>query len=186
MWTSERLIVRPWRPQDAAAWLELSRNEGFNRFIVRPYRMENLSEALAFVDKWRRFHDRTGLGLFPVFLKSTSEMIGVTAVKTLKVDDEPKEAPELMYRFSDRHWGKGYAAEASGLLLDLAFGSKRVERVIAVADEANLPSLRVLGKLGFRYLRPTSFLGHPLLLHERLSSCAPAWTFIDNPDTVAP
>jgi len=169
MWETDRLLIRPWRPEDAAAWFSLSQNEGFNRFIVRPYRMTDGDAARAFIEKWTEFHERTGLGLFPVFLKSSREMIGVNAVKSLKVDDETSEAPELMYRFSDAHWGRGYAAEASELLLNLAFG-KGVPRVIAVADEANAPSLRVLSKLGFVRLRRTSFQGHPLLLHERLSS----------------
>lgn len=51
------------------------------------------------------------------------------------------------YLRSDR-WGRGYATEATGLLLDFSFSALQRATVWATADPDNLASLRVLQKSG--------------------------------------
>ena len=49
-------------------------------------------------------------------------------------------------------WGRGIATEAAWACLRYAFEEVDMERVIAGADAPNTASLRVIEKLGMRYL----------------------------------
>jgi RimJ/RimL family protein N-acetyltransferase len=58
---------------------------------------------------------------------------------------------ELGYAFGRDWWGRGYATEAAGAILGVAFEQLGAPRVVAVAKRENTGSLHVLDKLGFRF-----------------------------------
>jgi RimJ/RimL family protein N-acetyltransferase len=53
------------------------------------------------------------------------------------------------YWLHPEHWGKGIAAQALKLVCDFLFNDLKVERVQAVVEPGNPPSIRVLEKCGF-------------------------------------
>jgi RimJ/RimL family protein N-acetyltransferase len=55
----------------------------------------------------------------------------------------------LGYCLTDAAWGRGYATEAAGALLEWAFDAMDLNRVQAETDTRNAASARVLEKLGF-------------------------------------
>ena len=63
---------------------------------------------------------------------------------------ERDKTAEIGFVFDPRHQGKGFATEASRALLDWAFGSAGMHRVIGQLDARNAASARVLEKLGMR------------------------------------
>jgi ribosomal-protein-alanine N-acetyltransferase len=58
---------------------------------------------------------------------------------------------ELGYALRKDHWGRGYASEASRLMLDFAFSTAGLRRVQAATGPDNGPSRVLLERLGFRY-----------------------------------
>lgn len=60
------------------------------------------------------------------------------------------ETVEVGYMFAPTSGGRGYATEAVGALLELAFGQLRARRVIARVDLRNAPSRALLERLGLR------------------------------------
>jgi len=60
------------------------------------------------------------------------------------------DAWELGYVFNKDYHGMGYAAEAARALLDDIFTNQNVRRVIAMCNPLNVPSWRLLERLGFR------------------------------------
>jgi [ribosomal protein S5]-alanine N-acetyltransferase len=60
--------------------------------------------------------------------------------------------------------GKGYGSEAVGLLVDHLFATQTVERIGATVDVENVPSYRLLERLGFRR---EGTLRSSLFHHER-------------------
>lgn len=52
------------------------------------------------------------------------------------------------YTFKKEAWGKGYATEFAIAMLNLAFGDMKLHRVYATTSPLNLPSQRVLEKIG--------------------------------------
>jgi len=57
---------------------------------------------------------------------------------------------ELGWIFDPLHQGRGYATEAAAAMLDLAFGEADLHRVYARCDARNVPSWRLMQRLGMR------------------------------------
>jgi [ribosomal protein S5]-alanine N-acetyltransferase len=58
---------------------------------------------------------------------------------------------ELGYALGRAHWGQGLMSEALTALLDFAFDGLMLHRLEADTDPRNLPSLRLLERLGFQH-----------------------------------
>lgn len=56
---------------------------------------------------------------------------------------------DLGYWIGRPHWGKGLCFEAASAVVDFARGERLASQLAAVTLSANLPSVRVLKKLGF-------------------------------------
>ena len=78
---------------------------------------------------------------------------------------------EIGWRLAREHWGHGYATEAATAALAFAFGDRALEEIVAFTVPANIPSRRVMGRLGMRRLpaddfeHPAIAAGHPLRSH---------------------
>lgn len=62
------------------------------------------------------------------------------------------EFPELGFMLVRSAWGKGLATEISAALVEHAFRELKVSGLMARVDADNPASLRVLEKLGFRFI----------------------------------
>ena len=62
-----------------------------------------------------------------------------------------ENSAELGYWIAEEFWGKGFAFEASEVIVDRAFNELGVERIFASFKYGNIQSMRVLEKLGFKY-----------------------------------
>ena len=94
-------------------------------------------------------------GLCRVRLKAGEAPIGVCGlVKRAQFVD-----PDLGFAFLCEHWSQGYAFEASRAVLDAAAREPGMTRIIAMADADNAASVRLLGKLGFRFTRMVTMAG---------------------------
>jgi len=63
--------------------------------------------------------------------------------------DPTHRSASLGYVLGEAAWGRGYATEGAGALLQWGFGTLDLNRVQAEADTRNPASARVLEKLGF-------------------------------------
>ena len=60
--------------------------------------------------------------------------------------------PEFGYWIAREHWGQGYATEAARPVLDHAFETLNLPRVVANIFAGNDASIKVAEKLGMRFL----------------------------------
>jgi [ribosomal protein S5]-alanine N-acetyltransferase len=68
---------------------------------------------------------------------------------------------EVGWAMHPEEWGKGYAVEAAGEVMDWAFKEMNVHRIVAFCHTGNLASVRVMEKLGMHQdglLRETRWL----------------------------
>jgi RimJ/RimL family protein N-acetyltransferase len=63
--------------------------------------------------------------------------------------DEQRATAEVGYTLAREHWGKGYASEALGALIDHLLAEHPVHRLSASLDPQNVRSMRVLEATGF-------------------------------------
>lgn len=102
-----------------------------------------------------------------VVLRASGELIGAAGLvpaygpfdQLRPVDEQPTRSrsmafhrPEvgLFYHLHPDHRGQGYATEAARALVDFAFGSMHVARIVATTEGDNLASQAVMRHLGMR------------------------------------
>lgn len=90
-----------------------------------------------------------GYGLLRVGLRADGAPIGICGV--LKRDALPE--PDLGFSLLPAYWSQGYASEAAGAVMHDARHRLGLGRILAITSPDNEPSIRLLGKLGFRFER---------------------------------
>ena len=79
--------------------------------------------------------------------RSSGVLVGDLALKV--EEDEPRVA-EVGFTLASEQQGKGYATEALEALLDFAFQTYGLHRIVAVTDALNAPAAALLERVGFR------------------------------------
>jgi RimJ/RimL family protein N-acetyltransferase len=129
--------------------------------------MKSYEESRSFAGKAMKFFDVTKLiGAFPIFIKDPSIMIGICGLKYAKLDDEPSEKIEIMYRLAKPYWGKWYATQAGQILLKYAFKRINLNQVIGFILAENDRSCAVLERLGMKFVRISSISNQPVELYD--------------------
>jgi ribosomal-protein-alanine N-acetyltransferase len=82
-------------------------------------------------------------------------LIGIAGLQPLAGGPEV----ELIYALEPSAWGQGYATEAGAAALEYGFREAGLERIVAIAREANAASVNVLHKLGMRPLGVAEYWG---------------------------
>lgn len=83
---------------------------------------------------------------FNVVERASGAIVGACAFKG---PPDAEGVVELAYGIDPANWGRGFATEAAGALVEFAFGSGRVRRVRAHTKSSDGASARVLTKCGF-------------------------------------
>jgi len=146
---TERLVLGQFDERDAEFIRGLLNEPSFVRYIG--------DRGVRTIDDARRYiregpvagYERHGHGLLRVALAGEDTPIGMCGV--LKRDSLPE--PDLGFSFLPAYWSKGYALEAAGAALRHARDVLHMDRILAITTHDNLPSMRLLGKLGFRFER---------------------------------
>lgn len=80
----------------------------------------------------------------------------------------PNQTAWVAYVFSSKHWGRGYATQATRAVVAHLASAYGVVRYLATVEAQNQPSIRLLGRLGFRAATEQEAGGHSLTPTERL------------------
>jgi ribosomal-protein-alanine N-acetyltransferase len=144
---TERLILRPISNDDLAATHRVFDDPAVRRYLWddRPVSLEATASVVQ--ASARDFSER-GVGLFGVRLRGAEELVGLCG---LRWEDGIGDM-EIIYCLLPELWGRGLATEAAEACLRFAFEEARLERVMAGADEPNAASLRIIEKLGMRFV----------------------------------
>ncbi|ANS79049.1 Ribosomal-protein-S5p-alanine acetyltransferase [Serinicoccus hydrothermalis] len=144
---TDRLVLRPWRVDEAAVqrelWTERDPRVPPHRRIDAQGRptVEDLADAI------RRNPPTSPLGLLAIERRVECDVIGYCGL--VHQGHGPEDEPELAFELLRRTWGQGYATEASLAVIDRARAA-RVRRLWATVWDWNHASRRVLAKVGFR------------------------------------
>ena len=114
---------------------------------------EELEKYLAYI---HTVYSVFGFGLCTVELGRTGEIIGWCGLQPVGDDDTPLGRIELGYLIGENYRGQGYGYEACREILRFAFERLELEEVYVRIDGANIPSLKLAGKLGFSKKRLVS------------------------------
>jgi len=149
MLETERLSLRRLNLEDAPFILELLNEAAFLRFIGGRG-VRSLEDARAYLAKGPlSSYQRLGFGLWLVRSRANQEALGMCGL----IKRDALQDVDLGYAFIERFWLQGYASEAAMAVKNYALGVLGLRRLVAITDQENTGSIRVLEKIGMRYER---------------------------------
>jgi [ribosomal protein S5]-alanine N-acetyltransferase len=166
--TTERLVMRPYRDDDAEAAYEIYRLAEVTRWLGGTSAPVESVDAMR--DRLASWAERNAAlappyGLYAITDRSTAELIGTLLLLLLPPDETDTE---IGWHLHPSNWGRGYATEAARALLARAF-TAGVEQVYAVMLPGNAPSMDVAGRLGMEHVgRTDRYYGAELELFRRV------------------
>ena len=144
---TNRLELRQFRDDDAGFILELLNEPEFRRFIGDKG-VRSLDDARDYLQQGPiASYAEHGFGILRANCAMSGDALGMCGLVWRQEFDDP----DLGFAFLARHWSKGYASEAARTVLEYARVELGLRRVIAMADDDNRASVRVLEKLGFEF-----------------------------------
>lgn len=148
---TERLVLRPFVPQDLDALAELHADPRVMRYLTGAPVSREQVERLA-LPRLLRSADacRPAFGAWAAFEAASGEFVGWFSL-TRPSGGGNTEAV-LGFRLSPEFWGLGLATEGASAVVARGF-ERGVRSVRATTYEENAASQRVLEKLGMRLLR---------------------------------
>lgn len=134
-----RMLLRPWRDEDIAAFEELSAD---------PEVMEYLVALPGWAERARAHWDEHEFGQWVVEIPGEASFIGVVGLNKISYQAHFTPAVEIAWRLARAHWGRGYAIEAARASLDYGFDRLGLGEIVATTVPANQRSRRVMERLG--------------------------------------
>jgi RimJ/RimL family protein N-acetyltransferase len=140
---TERLVQRMYQPEELETVYRMLADKDVTRFfppdfsITREYVLSGMPRRLK---RWQG----QGFGQLGVFEKESEKLTGYSGLQYF--DNTPEI--EIYYGFFKEFWGKGYATEAAKAMLRFGFEEVKLEMISAGTHPENLPSQKVLSKIG--------------------------------------
>ena len=155
---TERLILRPWRADDAGALYEMCRHEEVMRYIGDGRPWAGVERARLWLERQLAARAEHGVGKWAATERDGGLLVGSTGF-----DPPSGKLPEYEfgYLFARGAWGRGYATEAGRACLRYAFEELKLPRVVALVTPEHVRSRHVLEKLGFEFEGLRHFEGEP-------------------------
>lgn len=149
---TERLRIREVEADvDAEFMLELLNSPKFIQFIG-DRNVRSVEESRDFIrTRYRKSYEEHGFGLYAVDLKSNDggEPIQVGICGFVRRDSLP--APDLGFAFLPEYEGKGYGFESASELIRHGRENLGFTELLAITTVDNVPSQKLLEKLGFAF-----------------------------------
>jgi len=147
---TDRLILREMKLSDAEALFEMDRNPKVHQFLWNKP-LTDISEVHSYIESVRTQYSTNNIGRFVTVLKETNELIGWAGLKyNTEMVNNKINFYDIGYRLNEKFWGKGYATEASFAWLDYGFKVMKIKVMEAAAHTDNVPSNRILQKIGLK------------------------------------
>lgn len=150
---TQRLRIRPFTYNDDAFILTLLNDADFIKHI-QDRGIRNLEDARDYLTNGPLAgYEKSGIGLCCVIEKASEEKVGMCGLLKRATLSEP----DIGYAFLPHARGKGFAFESAKEVIRFARQTLRLPRVLAVTNDSNTSSQRLLEKLGFSFLRRAQY-----------------------------
>lgn len=150
---TERLVLRPWTPDDAEPALAAYGTGDVARWLAPE--MDTVPDAAAMrlvLQQWVAEDTRmlTPAGRWAIEARDDHRLIGGATLLPLAPDDEY----EIGWQLSPAAWGHGYGAETGLALARWAF-DQGIEQVIAVVRPTNKRAEAMIRRMGMEWVGET-------------------------------
>jgi ribosomal-protein-alanine N-acetyltransferase len=140
---TERLVLRPYKPSDYETWFDayvngLPRQHKYDRDPPKAERCSK-SEFLKLISRHDKLAAQDKVYIYAVFDRNTGAAVGVIDIAVLI--RENYQIANLGYQIHNRHWQKGFGAEATRAGILIAFKDLRIHRLEAAINTDNAASI---------------------------------------------
>jgi RimJ/RimL family protein N-acetyltransferase len=165
---TERLILRPWRPEDLEPFAALNADDRVTATLAGSLDRA-ASDALA--ERIMDSFAKLGFGQWVVEVPGVAPFIGFIGLSVPGFEAHFMPAVEIGWRLAFDHWGQGYATEGARAALDFGFKEIGLAEIVSFTAKSNVKSRAVMERLGMHSDPKDDFnhvrLGpeHPLYHH---------------------
>jgi RimJ/RimL family protein N-acetyltransferase len=165
---TERLILRQWRPDDRELFAAMTANPEEMKYFKGTW---SRAESDRMVDRLEAHFTQHGYGLWAVEIPGVTSFGGVIGLAIPHLDAHFTPCVEIGWRIGIQYWGRGYATEGARAALQFGFDQLELREIVAFTATTNIPSIRVMERLGMTrhpeddFDHPIFPEGHPLRPH---------------------
>lgn len=165
---TERLILRRWRETDREPFAGINADPRVMRFF--PAELSR-AESDALMDRAEAHFAARGFGPFAAELRESGQLVGFIGLVAPSFQAHFTPCVEIGWRLDAAVWNRGLATEGARETLRHAFEDLGLPEVVSFTVPENLPSRRVMEKIGMTRDRAGDFdhpripVGHPLRRH---------------------
>lgn len=143
-----RLVLRELEESDAVPANEYERLPHVVRY--QSHEVRTLTESLEYILRSKASADEQPRRVYDLAVTLAVDG-GYIGRAGLHVTVPAQREGALWYILAPDYWGRGFATEAAGALLDFGFEALRLHRIYIECDARNTASVRVAQKLGMRH-----------------------------------
>ena len=171
-----RLHLRRWMPSDLDPFAALNWDPEVMRYFPA---LRDRAESAASMDRIDASFEARGFGFWAMELPGAG-FIGMCGLAVPGFAAHFTPCVEIGWRMARAHWGRGYATEAALAALADGFSRLGLAEVVAFTAEGNVPSRRVMERIGMSqdlagdFDHPSVPLGNALSRHVLYRITAPA------------
>lgn len=146
---TERLLLRELTVTDAPFIFELVNEPAWIEFIGDKG-VRNIADAENYIINGpQKSYSTNGFGLWLIELKEQNIPIGMCGL----IKRDALEHVDIGFAFLAVHNGKGYGYEAATAVLEHAKNKIGLKHILAITNQDNVRSIRLLEKLGLKFER---------------------------------
>ncbi|HEY2585219.1 MAG TPA: GNAT family N-acetyltransferase [Tepidisphaeraceae bacterium] len=166
--STPRLLLRPWRDEDLAAFAAMNADPRVMEFLPK---ILSPAESDALAQRIKEHFERRGFGLWAVEIVGAIPFAGFVGLSVPAFEAHFTPCVEVGWRLAFECWGRGYATEAARGALDFGYGHVGLKEIVSFTVPANLRSRRVMERIGMTcspaddFDHPRLPEGHPLRRH---------------------
>ena len=145
--TTDRLLINRITIDDAGFILELMNDKDWIKNIGDKG-VRTIEDAQAYIqNRFLKTYIESNYGFYTMNLKNTLQIIGIVGL----VDRKGIDNIDIGYGILPEFRGKGYAFEAAKAIYDYGYQELNLEKIVAIVNPDNLPSIKLLSKLGLEF-----------------------------------
>jgi len=159
---TDRLILRRWAPADLAPFAEINADPEVMRHFPHALSRE---QSDAFAGRIEAHFEAHGFGFWAVEIPGVSAFAGFVGLSIPRFEAHFTPCVEIGWRLARSQWGHGHATEGATAALRFAFEVLGLREVVSFTVVENVPSRRVMERIGMQH-DPADDFDHPLLEPE--------------------
>ncbi len=159
---TERMLIRRFLPQDAAALTHILGDPQVMRYSIKG--VCSAEDTRRFIAGCMNSYSEYGYGAWALETRHSGALVGLCGLSPTMLGSRPEI--EIGYRLAPGSWGRGLATEAVAQVLEEGFGRIGLRSVVAIVAAKHAASLRVAHKAGFSTYVNACYHGFDVRIHR--------------------